>query len=108
MLTVVEELEVVVLLAKTVEFPETTVVAFVELLLEMVEFPVMVVKEVELLELFTEAEVVELTMLVAEVVALSLEVVAAASLSSYLKSLRSLLPPVLVVFVVLFNAVELS
>ena len=35
MLTVIEEFEVVVLLAKTVEFPVTTV-AFTELLLEMV------------------------------------------------------------------------
>ena len=69
------------------------------------------VVELTLLETTLAVEValvVELTMLVAEVVALSLEDVARASPSSYLKSFRSLLPPELAVFVVLFDAVELS
>ena len=66
------------------------------------------VVELTLLETTLAVEValvVELTMLVAEVVALSLEDVARASPSSYLKSFRSLLPPELVLFVVLFDAV---
>jgi hypothetical protein len=77
-------------------------VELAELLLAMVEFPVLVVEEVELLVLFADAETVELPELevVAAAVELTLlevatvvEVAAAASSSSYLKSFKSLLPP---------------